>query len=545
MTSLTGDATQVSDLQSRLAAASCQRPSRGRPRHRLPAAGTRDERSLVLHEGARRCSTARSKRDPGGLDATIGAGSLALSYHDFREALRLGERALVLSHGFSPPALAMIGDASVELGRYKQGFAAFAALGKSRPGLVAYARLSYSRELQGDVAGAIRLMRRAVDAGSGAPENTQWTRVQLRRAAAQVGPHRRRRQGVPPRARAAPQLRARRGRASAPSPSPAAISPLAQSWYERAASHLPLPDIVAQLGDVRAARGNAAGAKEAYALVGVENALFIRAGGNADLETALFDASHPGTMTRAAVVALARKALAFRPSVYGHDALAWALYSAGRCREALPQAKLANRLGTIDPQLSWHLGAIAACAGDRRARAHGAAQGAGADAALPPARRPGRAAAAGAARRRRCWRQVALAASATWPSRRFAAALLAVARSFRPPMAHPLGNFTVNQYTRLDIARSDVSVRYVLDMAEIPTFQRRQIVDVEPRRPHLHGRGGAREQAARRDRRAAPEAARRRPARAARARERARQLPARAGRALDDAARRALPRRRG
>jgi nickel/cobalt transporter (NicO) family protein len=44
--------------------------------------------------------------------------------------------------------------------------------------------------------------------------------------------------------------------------------------------------------------------------------------------------------------------------------------------------------------------------------------------------------------------------------------------------AHPLGNFTVNQYTRLDIARSTVSVRYVLDMAEIPTFQRRQIVDV-------------------------------------------------------------------
>jgi Flp pilus assembly protein TadD len=51
--------------------------------------------------------------------------------------------------------------------------------------------------------------------------------------------------------------------------------------------------------------------------------------------------------------------------VYGHDALAWALYSAGKCRQALPQAKLANRLGTIDPQLSWHLGAIAACAGER------------------------------------------------------------------------------------------------------------------------------------------------------------------------------------
>jgi len=44
--------------------------------------------------------------------------------------------------------------------------------------------------------------------------------------------------------------------------------------------------------------------------------------------------------------------------------------------------------------------------------------------------------------------------------------------------AHPLGNFTVNQYTRLDLGH-DVSVRYVLDMAEIPTFQRRQIVDAD------------------------------------------------------------------
>jgi nickel/cobalt transporter (NicO) family protein len=45
-------------------------------------------------------------------------------------------------------------------------------------------------------------------------------------------------------------------------------------------------------------------------------------------------------------------------------------------------------------------------------------------------------------------------------------------------MAHPLGNFTVNQYTRLDLGDA-VSVRYVLDMAEIPTFQRRQIVDAD------------------------------------------------------------------
>ena len=62
-------------------------------------------------------------------------------------------------------------------------------------------------------------------------------------------------------------------------------------------------------------------------------------------------------------------------------------------------------------------------------------------------------------------------------------------------MAHPLGNFTVNQYTRLDVARTDVSVRYVLDMAEIPTFQRRQIVDANG-----DGRIGPAESARERDR---------------------------------------------
>ena len=48
------------------------------------------------------------------------------------------------------------------------------------------------------------------------------------------------------------------------------------------------------------------------------------------------------------------------------------------------------------------------------------------------------------------------------------AALLAA-----PPSAsaHPLGNFTVNRYAGIEIAGSDVFVRYALDLAEIPTYQ--------------------------------------------------------------------------
>ena len=37
--------------------------------------------------------------------------------------------------------------------------------------------------------------------------------------------------------------------------------------------------------------------------------------------------------------------------------------------------------------------------------------------------------------------------------------------------AHPLGNFTVNRFSRLETASSRLYVRYVLDLAEIPTFQ--------------------------------------------------------------------------
>ncbi|TMK83202.1 MAG: hypothetical protein E6G44_12250, partial [Actinobacteria bacterium] len=43
--------------------------------------------------------------------------------------------------------------------------------------------------------------------------------------------------------------------------------------------------------------------------------------------------------------------------------------------------------------------------------------------------------------------------------------------------AHPLGNFTVNRYSGIAISPGRVEVRYVLDMAEIPTFQERAKID--------------------------------------------------------------------
>ncbi|MEP6900118.1 MAG: sulfite exporter TauE/SafE family protein [Actinomycetota bacterium] len=44
---------------------------------------------------------------------------------------------------------------------------------------------------------------------------------------------------------------------------------------------------------------------------------------------------------------------------------------------------------------------------------------------------------------------------------------------------HPLGNFTVNNFTRIEIEKNRVRLNCVLDMAEIPTFQESQKIDTD------------------------------------------------------------------
>jgi nickel/cobalt exporter len=42
--------------------------------------------------------------------------------------------------------------------------------------------------------------------------------------------------------------------------------------------------------------------------------------------------------------------------------------------------------------------------------------------------------------------------------------------------AHPLGNFTVNHFARIEVGSEQINLRYVIDMAEIPTFQELQAI---------------------------------------------------------------------
>ncbi len=235
-------------------------------------------------------------------------------------------------------------------------------MGATRPGLVSYARQSYASELTGDLDIALELMRAAVQAGSGAPENTAWTRIQLGNLLLADGRVDEAEQEfdtalhqLPGYARAEAGLGAvavSRGNLAA-----------ARKHYETASLQLPLAEIAIALGDVRAAQGDTSGATSAYGLARLQLQTFTEAGGDADLELAAFAASHDGILAPVEVVALARRALADRPSVFAEDALGWALYRTGSCSEALGHARQATRLGTVNPILWYHLAAIAACAG--------------------------------------------------------------------------------------------------------------------------------------------------------------------------------------
>jgi nickel/cobalt transporter (NicO) family protein len=61
----------------------------------------------------------------------------------------------------------------------------------------------------------------------------------------------------------------------------------------------------------------------------------------------------------------------------------------------------------------------------------------------------------------------------------FLAAAVAALALTASAAAHPLGNFTINRYSRIEPSGNRLYVLYVLDLAEIPTFQAKSAVSAE------------------------------------------------------------------
>jgi tetratricopeptide (TPR) repeat protein len=300
------------------------------------------------------------KRDPQNVDALIGAATLANARHQFHDALKIGEQARALNPTI-PRIYGVIADAQVELGMYDDAIQTLQTMIDMRPDLSSYSRVSYARELHGDMDGAIEAMQAAVTAGGPATENSAWVRVQLgnlyftQGALDQAEAEYQRTLTVLPDyvyAQAGlARIRAAQGRLDE-----------AVDLYRQAIARMPLPEFVIGLGETEQAAGRSADAAKQYDLVRAMEQLFKANGVDTDLELALFDADHG--QDPAGAVALARASHARRPSIKAADTLAWALFKAGQPAEARPYADQALRLGTHDPLMLYHAGMIAQAQGD-------------------------------------------------------------------------------------------------------------------------------------------------------------------------------------
>jgi tetratricopeptide (TPR) repeat protein len=291
----------------------------------------------------------------------LGMGILAGARHRFDAALQWGRRAQK-ENPYSADVRGLVTDALVELGRYRAAGKELQKMVDLRPGLASLSRVSYYRELHGDLRGAVGAMDAAFRDAGGSGQDAAWASFQLGELQFLSGHLRR------------ANFLYRRGRYLDPAyylPRVGVAKVAAARGHLGRATRIlagvtrtyPAPIYVMLLGDVLRARGLQGQAKRQYDLVHAEQRLFSANGVIPDTEMMIFFADHHQRLAR--TLNEARREFAKRPSVRVADALGWVLYAAGHYAEAQRYAGRALRLGTIDPTYYFHAGMIAKAAGDR------------------------------------------------------------------------------------------------------------------------------------------------------------------------------------
>ena len=313
---------------------------------------------VAVYNDAKEVLARAEELAPGDARTTVTQGYLALARHDFGRARDLGIEA-VAADPFDSDALAVTVDAEVELGHYDAAAQHLQQLLDVRPGLAAYSRLSYLRELHGDVGGARQAFAQAEAAGSSRYDLASVAVLRGKLALNQgeldeAEAHFARARGYvdePTGAEAgeARLLAARGDRAGA-------IAVLEVAAVER-----PSAEVAILLGDLLRLEGRMAGAERADDIVRDLAREERAAGADVNMELALFEADR-GNPTPA--LELAGGAYAVKPdNVTANIAMAWALRANGRAPEAVGFVDRALRLGTPDALLHFRAAAVLADAG--------------------------------------------------------------------------------------------------------------------------------------------------------------------------------------
>jgi len=137
-------------------------------------------------KAAMNCVNRILKKDGGNFEALTFRAMIYLSQHHFAEGLKAASE-IVKTYPYSAFVYGVLLDANVELGNYKSALDDADKMVSIRPDMRSYSRISYLREIYGDIPGAVEAMKLAVEAGAPGTEGTEWARVQLGKLYEQLG----------------------------------------------------------------------------------------------------------------------------------------------------------------------------------------------------------------------------------------------------------------------------------------------------------------------------------------------------------------------
>jgi len=291
------------------------------------------------------------------------------SLHDFAGATSEATRAIEFDPRDSY-AYGVLGDAQLETGEYKKAADTYGQMAAIKNDLYSYSRRSGLETIMGEDNAAVGDLKRAIAAGvqtNEPPEGIAWAQVMLAQdyflmgklddadsagmAALVTYPTYHRALAI------LGQVRAAQGKFSE-----------AADFYRRAIAVIPLPEYAAALGDVYTKLGREKDAEEQHQLV--EFIARLNALNRVLYNRVLVDYYADHDIDHQQALDLAAGEFKIRHDIYGHDALAWALYRDGKSDAALPHMINALRFKTTDARLYFHAGMIYAALGrNDRARA--------------------------------------------------------------------------------------------------------------------------------------------------------------------------------
>lgn len=288
--------------------------------------------------------------DRGNYEALRLRTEIELERHNFKQAVEYSKQ-LTQTGPQDSWNWGTLGDAYIELGEYEQAADAYQKMIKLRPDLSSYNRAAHYRFLTNDMNGAIEIMKRAIDSGSTAPENTAWCWVELgsyffktNRLSEAESAYANALRTFPnyhPAYAGLGKARAAQGKTEE-----------AIESYTRAQAIVPLPDYAAALYDLYWKAGRKNEATKQMALIDTIDVLSKANGEKTNRNLALIYADHDRKLNRALELATAE--LESRQDVYTYDALAWALYKNGLYEEAGKASEKAMRLSTSEPMFQMH-----------------------------------------------------------------------------------------------------------------------------------------------------------------------------------------------